>query len=114
MQRDVLTPIGMPSSAFDPAPTLRARMADAQLWTYHERTSPAPTFDIGVAPAAGLYSTAPDLGRLLGVLLSGGVGAGGRLLQRETVDALWRASTTPPTAKHMPGFGFTTARLDAH
>ena len=114
MQRDVLTPIGMPSSAFAPAPTLRARMADAQLWTYHERTSPAPIFDLGVSPAAGLYSTAPDLGRLLGVLLNGGLGAGGRLLQRETVDALWRASTTPPTAKHMPGFGFDTARLDAH
>ena len=39
------------------------------MWTYHGREFPAPTFELGEAPAACMYSTATDLARFTSALL---------------------------------------------
>ena len=50
------------------------------MWTYHGRTFPAPTFNLGIAPAGSLYTTANDLGKFLSVLFAGGRTPGGQVV----------------------------------
>lgn len=71
VQRTVLGPLGLEHSSFVPSPEITANLATGNLWTVDGRTFEAPTFQLGIAPAAGLYTTAPDLGRFLSGLFAG-------------------------------------------
>ena len=46
----------MKSSSFLPTPAVKKNLADAVMWTYHGREFPAPTFELGMAPAGCMYS----------------------------------------------------------
>jgi serine beta-lactamase-like protein LACTB len=89
MQEKLLDPIGMTDSSFDPAPAQRKHLARALMWTYHGREFPAPTFDLGMAPAGSLYSNADDMGKFLKFLFAGGQGAKGQILKSETLQKMW-------------------------
>ena len=65
MHNHVLTPLGMTRSAFEPTAELNKDLAAAVMWTTDGREFAAPTFEMGMAPAACLYSTVNDLGRFL-------------------------------------------------
>ena len=78
----------------DEAQQLRARPANyrrnwpkAMMWTYHGREFPAPTFELGMAPAGCMYTTVNDLGRFLSVLFARGKGPNGAILKPETLEA---------------------------
>src|SRR5262249_60216095 len=66
----------------------------------------APTFELGMAPAGSMYTTVLDLGRFLSVLLGGGTGPGGRLLKRETLEAMWKPQFAAKGEKEGFGIGF--------
>ncbi|MGE3804082.1 MAG: serine hydrolase, partial [Gemmataceae bacterium] len=72
VKRRVLEPLEMRTSAFEPQPDVVKNLAKAQMWTYHGREFPAPTFELGMAPAGSMYSTVLDLGHFLSVLFEGG------------------------------------------
>ncbi|MES3033732.1 MAG: serine hydrolase [Gemmatimonadota bacterium] len=112
LQRAVLAPMGLTSSSFDPSPEMLARAAAATMWTYHDRTFPAPTFALGMAPAGSMYSTMPDLGRFLSVLFAGGRGARGRVLQPATLQQMWTPQFAPAGATRGYGIGFGLGMLD--
>ena len=112
LQRAVLAPMGLASSSFDPSPALKARTADALMWTYHQRTFAAPTFRLGMAPAGSMYSTMPDLGRFLSTLFAGGRGARGRVLQPATLQQMWTPQFAPPGSTRGYGLGFGIGMLD--
>ncbi len=112
LQRAVLKPMGLTSSAFAPTPALLAYVPDAEMWTYHERTFPAPTFALGIAPAGSMYSTMPDLGRFLSVLFAGGMGANGRVLKTSTLDSMWAPQYAAKGATEGSGLGFAVGSLD--
>ena len=100
----VLSPLGMSHSAFARTPAVTAALAAGHLWTYDPRSLPAPTFDIGAAPAEGLYTTAGDLAQVLRALF-----AGGRVLGSRTLDAAMRpAICGADTARTTLGFRLTT------
>src|SRR5262249_18688975 len=63
VQRRVLDPLQMKSSSFLPTPAVKKNLADALMWTYHGREFPAPTFELGEAPAGCMYSTVLDLAK---------------------------------------------------
>ena len=65
---------GMTRSAFEPLPELTKDLAKAVMWTYHGREFPAPTFELGMAPAGSMYTTVTDLARFLSILFAGGRG----------------------------------------
>jgi serine beta-lactamase-like protein LACTB len=110
----VLDPLGMTRSAFEPTLDLNKDLAAAVMWTYDGREFPAPTFELGMAPAGSMYSTVNDLGRFLSALFAGGKGPGGQLLRAETL----RQMLTPQFAKEGDktgfGIGFNIAELDGH
>ena len=57
LQGDLLAPLGMTSSAFEPTAAVKKRLAEAIMWTYHGRQFKAPTFELGMAPAGSMYSS---------------------------------------------------------
>ncbi len=81
LDRSVLQPLDMTSSSFEPTPAVTGKLAKATMWTYHGREFPAPTFELGMAPAGCMYSTVLDLGKFLSVLFAGGKGPKGQLLK---------------------------------
>jgi CubicO group peptidase (beta-lactamase class C family)/D-alanyl-D-alanine dipeptidase len=105
IQSKLLEPLGMRSSSFTPGAALRKRVARAAMWTYHGREFAAPTWDLGMAPAGNLYSSANDLGEFLKFLFARGRGPHGRLLKKETLESMWKIQFAKPDAK--TGFGLS-------
>jgi D-alanyl-D-alanine dipeptidase/CubicO group peptidase (beta-lactamase class C family) len=115
LQRDVLDPTGMRGSAFNATATVTPRLAVGTQWTYEGRRFAAPTFSLSDMPAAGLYSTVTDLGRLLAMLFAGGRGStGDAVLHPSSIALLWppAADTTGPGARFP--LGGTVAAFDGH
>ena len=98
LQRAVLAPMGLQSSAFVPTPALLAHVPQAEMWSYHHHNFPAPTFQLGMSPAGSMYATMPDLGRFVSVLFNGGMGARGRVIEAKTLEAMWQPQFAPPGA----------------
>ncbi|HEX5634369.1 MAG TPA: serine hydrolase domain-containing protein, partial [Gemmatimonadales bacterium] len=112
VRRAVLRPMGMAHSAFAPDPAVRAGLAKAVMWTVEGRTFPAPTFELGMAPAGSMYAPVTDLAQFLRVLFAGGAGAGGQVIRRETLEQMWRPQFAPDTATRGYGIGFAVGRID--
>ncbi len=106
LRETLLVPLGMTGSAFEATPAVKKELAKAVMWTYHGREFPAPTFELGMAPAGSMYSTVLDLGRFMSVLFNGGEGPKGRVLKKETLEAMWRPQFAPKDAKEGFGIGF--------
>jgi CubicO group peptidase (beta-lactamase class C family)/D-alanyl-D-alanine dipeptidase len=103
LQRTLLRQLGMEHSSFEPQEILAPELAKAVMWTYHGREFPAPTFELGMAPAGSMYSTVGDLGRFLSVLFARGKSERGVIVKPETLEQMW----TPQFAKagEKKGFG---------
>jgi serine beta-lactamase-like protein LACTB len=119
LRRTLLEPLGMKHSSFEPDPALTKDLAAAVMWTYPGREFPAPTFELGMAPAGSMYTNVLDLGHFLSVLFAGGKGPHGQIVKRETLEQMW----TPQFAKKDDkkegpkegfGLGFLLSDLDSH
>ena len=113
IQRRLLEPIGMKDSSFDPPPALRQRMAKALMWSYHGREFPAPTWDMGMAPAGSLYSSVNDQAKFLKFLFAGGKTADGKqLLKRETLEKMWQIQFAKKDDKSGFGLSFMVSEFE--
>lgn len=106
VQRDVIDRLGMTWSAFEPTPAVTAGLADAVMWTYHGREFPAPTFELGMAPAGCLYASVLDLAKFSSCLFAGGKVGGTQLLKPETIEAMFTPQFAAGDAKTGFGLGF--------
>jgi uncharacterized protein YbbC (DUF1343 family)/CubicO group peptidase (beta-lactamase class C family) len=97
----VLQPLGMRDTMFQPPPELRPRIAPTEFDPWRGRLVHGEVHDEnafamgGVAPHAGLFSTAGDLARFAQMLLNGGVLNGRRIVSRETVGLFTRRAGIP-------------------
>lgn len=112
MRERVLRPAGMRRSGFAPDDAIRARLARALMWSYDRSEAPAPTFELGMAPAGCLYASVEDLARFLRVIFAGGEGPGGRLLQPETLATMMEPMPGPDGKPTRYGVGFAVGSLD--
>jgi CubicO group peptidase (beta-lactamase class C family)/D-alanyl-D-alanine dipeptidase len=110
----VLAPLGMTASTFEPTPQVKEDLAQALMWTYHGREFPAPTFELGEAPAGCMYSTVTDLARFLSVLFAGGKGPGGPVVKEATLREMMTPQFDKADAKERFGLGFMLGELDGH
>jgi CubicO group peptidase (beta-lactamase class C family)/D-alanyl-D-alanine dipeptidase len=108
VQRAVLDPLGMKSSAFEPTPAVKEKLADAVMWTYHGREFPAPTFEMGMAPAGSMYSTVLDLAKFTSCLFADGK----PVLKPESIAEMVRPQFAKPDAKTGFGLGFSLGEVD--
>lgn len=112
LKRTVLAPMGLRQSGFEPDPSLVRHLADGTMWTYHGRTFPAPTFQLGMAPAGSMYATMTDLAHFTSVLFAGGKGIGGQVLKEATLDSMWTPQFAAVGARTGYGIGFAIDELD--
>ncbi len=108
----VLDPLGMTHSAFEPSPELNEKLASAVMWGYDGREFPAPTFELGMAPAGSMYTTVNDLSRFLSALFAGGRGSGGPIISAKTLDQMWTPQFVKPGEKTGYGIGFGIGELE--
>jgi serine beta-lactamase-like protein LACTB len=110
VKRRVLDPLGMADSSFLPTESVKKNLAQAIMWTYHGREFPAPTFELGMAPAGCMYSTVLDLAKFQSALFADGRG----VLKPETLAKMLTPQFAPPDAKTGFGIGFNLGDLDGH
>jgi len=110
LKQSVLDAMGMRESSFAPEAQLQKNLAKAYMWSYDGLKFPAPTFELGLAPAGCMYSTVIDLGQFLAVLFNGG----GQVLKRETLEQMWTPQFAPPGQNKGYGLGFGISELDGH
>ncbi|MBI1917578.1 MAG: serine hydrolase [Planctomycetes bacterium] len=106
LKETLLEPLGMRHSAFEATAELKKDLAAAVMWTYPGREFPAPTFELGMAPAGSMYSTILDLARFLRILFNDGMGSTERLLKKETLEAMWKPQFAKKGDKDGFGIGF--------
>jgi CubicO group peptidase (beta-lactamase class C family)/D-alanyl-D-alanine dipeptidase len=112
IRRKLLEPIGMTGASFDPSPEIRAHVPKAVMWTYHGREFPAPTFDLGMAPAGSLYASVDDLAQLIRFLFAGGKGPGGRVMSAETLEKMMTIQFAKAGDKAGFGLGFFVSEFE--
>ena len=97
----VFEPLGMHDTMFRPPAELLPRIAPTENDPWRGRVVRGEVHDEnafamgGVAPHAGLFSTAGDLARLAQMLLNDGVLDGRRIVSRETVELFTRKAGIP-------------------
>jgi CubicO group peptidase (beta-lactamase class C family) len=91
-QRHVLEPLGMAETMFLPGRRLRRRIpptefqAEQRRGLIHGQVHDGNAWAMGgVAPHAGLFGTAADLGRFLRMILNGGVYEGKQVFSKATI-----------------------------
>jgi CubicO group peptidase (beta-lactamase class C family)/D-alanyl-D-alanine dipeptidase len=104
VKRSVLEPLGMTNSAFEPEEQLKKNLAKSIMWTLHGREFPAPTFELGMAPAGCMDSTAIDLAKFIRMMAADGKGPNGQILKRESLEEMWKPQFT--REKSGVGLGF--------
>src|SRR5579862_2532972 len=114
LKRAVLLPMGMTQSSFAPDPALLENLAKAYMWSYDGLKFPAPTFELGLAPAGCMYSTVTDLAQFLMVLFNGGRGPTSQVLKHATLEQMWVPQFAKPGQKKGYGLGFAVSELDGH
>ncbi len=112
VRQAILQPLGMKSSDFEPRPELVKNLAKAVMWSYHGREFPAPTFELGMAPAGCMYSTVHDLATFAKVLFREGQLASGRLVKPETLREMFTPQFAPPGTKSGFGIGFSIGEFN--
>jgi CubicO group peptidase (beta-lactamase class C family) len=97
----VFMPLGMRDTRFRPPPELWSRIAPTEFDPWRGRLIQGEVHDEnafamgGVAPHAGLFSTAGDLARFARMLLNGGTLDGRRIVSRETIERFTRRAGIP-------------------
>lgn len=112
LARAVLQPLGLENSSFTPEPRITQALADAIMWTYDGRTFPAPTFELGMAPAGSMYAPVTDLARFLSALFASGEGKRGRIVSPATLEAMWTPQFAKAGEKTGFGIGFALSELE--
>jgi CubicO group peptidase (beta-lactamase class C family) len=103
--RLVFEPLGMRDTVYRPGPEIVARAAPTEEDAWRGRLLRGEVQDSnayvmgGVAPHAGLFSTAGDLARLSEMLLGGGIFRGRRVLRQETVESFTRRVDIPGSTR---------------
>ncbi|HEY8503760.1 MAG TPA: serine hydrolase domain-containing protein, partial [Gemmataceae bacterium] len=111
LKRTLLEPLGMRASDFVPSDAVKPALAEAVMWTYHGRVFPAPTFELGMAPAGSLYTTVLDLSKFLHMLFAGGKSGGKQIVKPETLEEMMTLQFAKPDDKEGFGIGFSIGEL---
>jgi CubicO group peptidase (beta-lactamase class C family)/D-alanyl-D-alanine dipeptidase len=112
VRHQLLEPMDLTHSAFEPAPVSAMDLAKGLMWTSYGREFPAPTFALGIAPAGSLETTVTDLGHFLSILFAGGRGPNGQVIKPETLHQMWTPQFAEPGAKSGFGIAFDVSEFE--
>ncbi len=107
---EVFGPLGMEDATYRPPVSLRSRIAPTEVDSWRGRLVHGEVHDEnafglgGVAPHAGVFSTARDLGVFAQMMLNGGAYGGVRLLNPETIALFTRRANLVPGSSRALGW----------
>lgn len=107
----VLQPLGMDHTALTPDPTWPTATGTT---LRRHGLEPADTGPLPLLAAGGLYSTTGDLSRYIAALLDGGAGERGRILEPETLAAMFQPHHQPDPRVPGAGLGFHLDDMAGH
>jgi CubicO group peptidase (beta-lactamase class C family)/D-alanyl-D-alanine dipeptidase len=108
VRAQVLAPLRMQQSAFEPTIEVKKHLAEALMWNYHGKDFPAPTFELGMIPAGSLYSNVLDMSKFLKCLFQDGKG----ILKPESLQEMYRPQFAKEGTKSGFGLGFMIGELE--
>lgn len=114
-QHALLDPLGLSKTSFHPRPDLRRDLGVGYMWRYDTNTlTEAPVFELGIGPAANLYTTMSDLGRFMSALFAIHDGATTGIVQPETLEEMWTVQFAEPGQQEGFGLGFYVSDFQGH
>jgi CubicO group peptidase (beta-lactamase class C family)/D-alanyl-D-alanine dipeptidase len=105
----LLEPLGLKNSSFVRTAAVRKNLADGLMWTVHGRTFKAPEFELGISPAACMYSSANDLARFMSALFAREKGG---VLKPEMWEQMLTVQFAEPGQKQGFRLGFSVSEID--
>ncbi len=109
-EAEILGPLGMRDALYRPPASLRSRIAPTEVDSWRGRLVHGEVHDEnafglgGVAPHAGLFSTARSLGAFAQMMLNGGAYGGRRLLRPQTIALFTRRANLVPGSSRALGW----------
>jgi CubicO group peptidase (beta-lactamase class C family) len=109
-EEEIFEPLGMDDTMFEPDASLRDRIAPTEEDPWRGRVVHGEVHDEnafalgGVAPHAGLFSTAPDLARFAQMMLNGGVYGTHRIVRRSTIERFTTRTGLVPNSSRALGW----------
>ena len=114
-QRALIDPLGLKKTSFLPRADLRRDLGIGYMWRYDTNTlTEAPVFELGIGPAANLYTTVSDLGRFISALFAIKDGRLTGILRPESLETMWTVQFAPPETKAGYGLGFYVSEFEGH
>jgi CubicO group peptidase (beta-lactamase class C family)/D-alanyl-D-alanine dipeptidase len=104
LRRYLLGPLGLKETWLRAADVPAGRLPSALMWTLDGREFPAPTFEMGIAPAGNLYTTTEDLLRVARWLMQADTKP---VLSRQSLDAM----AQPQAGGTQFGLGFSLGQV---
>lgn len=110
-KENIFEPLGMKNTMYRPAVSLKPRIAPTEKDAWRGRVVHGEVHDEnafalgGIAPHAGLFSTAEDLARFTQMLLNGGVYDHTRIVSRQTIERFVKRASVPGSSR---GLGWDT------
>lgn len=112
LKRKVLLPMGLQNSSFVPDVEISKNLAKAYMWGYDHRQFVAPDLQLGMAPAANMYSTVADLAQFVKVLFNRGKNGNKTIIKPETLELMWTPQFVPAGQKYGFGLGFAIGEIE--
>ncbi|REJ76088.1 MAG: serine hydrolase [Acidobacteria bacterium] len=112
LKRTLLQPLGMKDSSFEPEQEIERHLAKARMTTVFEKSFPAPTFELGMAPAGSMYTTTGDLAKFASAIFAAEADSTGAFLKKETLEKMWEPQFAEPGKKTGGGIGFFVSDLE--
>ena len=113
VQSALIDKLGMTSTSFFPRADLREHLGAGYMWRYDTSTlKDAPVFELGIGPAANLYTTTDDLGHFVRALFAIGRDERPDVLSAASLHEMWTPQLAPEGTAHGFGLGFYVSRHD--
>lgn len=108
-QEALIDTMGLVRTSFLPQPGLGI----GYMWRYDTNTlTPAPVFELGIGPAANLYTTVSDLGRFISTLFEISRGNLPNIMMPETLREMWTVQVPEDETTSGFGLGFYVSEFE--
>ncbi len=111
VQTALIDKLGMESTSFSAREDLRERLGAGYMWRHDTSVlTDAPVFELGIGPAANLYTTTDDLGQLIRMLLAISGGEHPDILSSAALKEMWTPQWASSEQTQGFGLGFYVSR----
>ena len=108
VQSHLIDPMGLQQTSFSPRADLRDSLGIGYMWRYDQADfTQAPVFELGIGPAANLYTTVRDLGQFMSTLFAIQRGERLDILSPESLADMWTVQFNADSLTNGFGLGFS-------